>query len=212
MERLLHEISAIPGVTGSCIFDRNQGILFRKLDIDLPRDITDNIGINFIRLLQMAAMNKLDVRTAQFRFDKYWLVGIPLYQGVILLAICDLQANCSLVAATAALLVDDMLSALEKPSEKLSESFTHGGAEPQQEDAIGDEGENVQQSFMEVEEALAAAIGPVAKMVMADSIYKWKQSGPPSAARFHELMDILAEEIEDSILIAEFRNQLQHLF
>lgn len=207
MQKLLNEISEIPGVTGSCIFDKNRGILYRKFDADLPSDITDNIGINFIRLLQMAAMNNLDIKSAQFRFNRYWLIGIPLQKGTVLLAICDLQANCSLVAATAAMLMADMLNEQDQPFDRPQESVSM-----RQQEELPNDNEDIQLYFTEIESALAAAIGPVARMVMSDYVYKWIQHSPPSVSRLPELLNILAEEIEDPSLIAEFKSQLKHLF
>ncbi|MDW7773700.1 MAG: hypothetical protein SCH71_12505 [Desulfobulbaceae bacterium] len=118
MQQLLNEIAVIPGVVGSCIFDRIRGVVCRKFDGSLEQEFSDKIGINFIRLLQMAAMNKLEIRSAQFRFDRYWLVGVPLRKGVILLTICDLQANCSLVASTAAMLAEDLRDEIAQPSQE----------------------------------------------------------------------------------------------
>jgi hypothetical protein len=200
MQKLLDEISVIPGVAGSCIFDRDRGVVCRKMGDNLSSDITNHIGMNFIRLLQMAALNKLDVKSAQFRFDKYWLVGIPLQKGVILLTICDLQANCSLVASTAAMLVEDMRDEITKPSKKQLHDLSE----------FGDE--DIQKYLAEIENAFAAAIGPVAKMIISDYVYKWIQNGPPSVSRLPELLNSVAQEIEDSTLIEEFRSRLQHLF
>jgi hypothetical protein len=212
MEKLLNEISEIPGVIGSCIFDKNQGMLCRKFDVNLPRDLTDNIGMNFIRLLQMAAMNKLDIKSAQFRFDRYWLIGIPLQKGIILLAICDLHANCSLVAATAVMLMADMLNELDEPFDRPQEGASQESVSVRKQKGLPNDNEDIQLYFAEIENALAAAIGPVARMVMSDYVYKWIQDAPPSVSRLPELLNILAEEIEDPTLIAEFKSQLKHLF
>ena len=114
MRKLLDEISVIPGVSGSCIFDKTDGTLCADFANDLPKDITRNVGIHFVRLMQMGTMNKLNIKSAHFRFDRYLVVGMPLHTGTILLTICEAQANSSLVATTAAMLIDDMRDELEK--------------------------------------------------------------------------------------------------
>lgn len=205
MLKLLNEISVIPGVSGSCIFDKNRGVICKKLQEKLPQDLTDNVGINFIRLLQMAGMNNLAIKSAHFRFDRYWLIGTPLDQGIILLTVCDLQANCSLIASTAAMLADDL-------RRRLDQSVDGQGVSRQLEDFAEDADKDVRQHYTEIENALTTAIGPVAKMVMSECVYKWKHGGPESVSRLSELLQILVEEIEDPDLVADFKSRLQHLF
>ena len=205
MRKLLNEISVIPGVSGSCIFDKNDGALCADLDKDLPRDLTENVGIHFVRLMQMGSMNKLNIKSAHFRFDKYTVVGMPLHTGAILLTICDAEANCSLVATTAAMLANDMRNELEKPLVSASAEA------PPAAEVDGGVNREVQSHFEEIESALAAAIGPVAGMVMSDYVNKWKESGPSDASRLPELVNMLADEIGDAGLAEEFRGQVRHL-
>lgn len=206
MHKLLNEISVIPGVAGSCIFGKDRGVICKKLTGKLPQDTTDNVGINFIRLLQMAGMNDLEIKSAHFRFDRYWLIGTPLDKEVILLIICDLQANSSLISSTAAMLAEDLRKRLQQPAAGEQEGRV------QSEDFAEDAGSDLHKNYTEIEETLTAAIGPVAKMVMSECMYKWKQEGAESARRLPELLHILIEEIEDPNLVAEFKSRLQHLF
>ena len=106
---------------------------------------------------------------------------------------------------TAAMLADDLRSGLEKP-----------GAEKNQESRppveIADDADgNFNRCYQEIEQALTAAIGPVAKMVMSDCVGKWREKGSASTRRLPELMDILAQEIDDPSLVADFRIKLQHM-
>jgi hypothetical protein len=212
MRKLLQEISVIPGVTGSCIFDKTAGAICSEFKGDLPADLTENVGIHFVRLIQMGSMNKLNIKSAHFRFDRHTVVGLPLDTGAILLAICDSDANCSLVATTAAMLAEDM-----------RDELTHSSSEPdrQSEDKVsGDRSDPVVEKEVdsslkpqleEIENALAAAIGPVAGMVMTDYINKWNQSGSADASHLGELVTMLIEEIGDDGLAKEFKASIKHL-
>jgi len=212
MRKLLDEISVIPGVSGSCIFDKTDGTLCSDFDTDLPRDLTRNVGIHFVRLMQMGTMNKLNIKSAHFRFDRYSVVGMPLHTGAILLTICDSQANCSLVATTAAMLVEDMRDELEKPA-------ASGQAGAPQEAVRDSEGTGPaggvdkvgQRHFEEIENALTATIGPVAGMIMSDCINRWKQSGPPSLSRLLELTIMHVGEVSGAGLAKEFKDRVKHL-
>ncbi len=210
MRKLLKEISVIPGVAGSCIFDKNEGAVCTELEADMPRDLTENVGIHFVRLVQMGAMNKLTIKSAHFRFDRYAVVGLPLEKGAILLAICDSGANCSLVATTAAMLVEDMrdeLSGASHPARQTQTGVasTAGGDEDSQEIS------GVEEQLKVIEGALVGAIGPVAGMILTDYVNKWRQSGPVTAGRLPALITMLIDEIGDEKLAAEFKGKLRHL-
>jgi len=212
MRRLLQEISIIPGVSGTCIFDKTAGALCSDFKTDLPVDLTESVGIHFVRLVQMGAMNKLNIKSAHFRFDRYSVVGLPLDTGAILLAICESDANCSLVATTAAMLAEDMRDGL---------SPTAAGYGGQQADKVlADQPEAagkqetpaaLKPKLEEIEGALTAAIGPVAPMVMADYMYKWSRGGPVDHSRLGELINMLVEEIGDAGLVREFKSNIKHL-
>lgn len=210
MRKLLKEISVIPGVTGSCIFDKNEGAICTELEADLPKNLTEEVGIHFVRLVQMGGMNKLHIKSAHFRFDRYAVVGLPLEKGAILLAICDAQANCSLVATTAAMLVEDMRDELAKPLLEPEDSG-HGQVRPAVIGTANEIDAELRPHLKEIEEALATAIGPVAAMVMADYLNRWRERGPAEPARLTELISMLGGEIDDALLSQEFKTHLKHL-
>ena len=202
MRKLLQEISVIPGVTGSCIFDKKEGPLCKDLHPDLSEDLLQTVGIHLVRLIQMGKMSGLSVKSVHFRFDKYTVVGMPLEKGSVLLTICEANANCSLVATTAAMLVADMREELERGVQ------TPDTVESVEEldEVVFDEAVDaeLQPLYDKIEQALAGAIGPVAGMIIQDYIQKWKASGPEVPARLSELATMLTKEIGDPALEKEF--------
>ena len=114
MRKLLQEISVIPGVTGSCIFDKKEGPLCSDLHPSLSKDRLQVVGIHLVRLMQMGTMAGLSITSSHFRFDKYTVIGIPLDIDAVLLTVCDAQANCSLVATSAVMLAADMREELDR--------------------------------------------------------------------------------------------------
>lgn len=204
MRKLLHEISVIPGVSGSCIFDKTAGAICSEFRGDLPTDLTENVGIHFIRLMQMGEMNNLNIKSAHFRFDRYIVVGLPMETGAVLLAICDADANSSLVATTAAMLADDMRDELTNFDHETAGEQTGAGPVPSSSSAGGRK-DALQPQLDKIEEALASAIGPVAGVVMADYVNKWRQQGKADLSRLPELVAMLVEEIGDPALGREFQ-------
>jgi hypothetical protein len=203
MRKLLQEISVIPGVTGSCIFDKKEGPLCKLLQQELGEEDLETVGIHLVRLVQMGAVAGLDIHTSHFRFDRYTLIGIPLDQETILVTICDAQANCSLVSTTASMLARDMRSDLE-----------HG--EPAESGAESDQTAEEDETFLhllydEIEQALAAAMGPVAALVMGDCLDRWRQAGPAIPGRVSELISMLEGEIGNPDLARAFTERVEKL-
>jgi hypothetical protein len=210
MRKLLQEISVIPGVTGSCIFDKKEGPLCKDLHPDLSEDLLQTVGIHLVRLIQMGKMSGLDVRSTHFKFDKYTVVGMPLDTGAVLLTICEAHANCSLVATTAAMLAADMRDELQRGIEQENK----GGADDTIEAAPVEESgpsAELQPLLDKVEDALAGAIGPVAGVVMQDYLSKWRAAGPEVPARLTELAAMLAEEIGDPAMVQEFTARIEEI-
>jgi len=208
MRKLLKEISVIPGVTGSCIFDKKDGPLCKDLHPNLSEDLLQTVGIHLVRLIQMGKMSNLDVQSVHFRFDKYTVVGMPLSTGAVLMTICEAHANCSLVATTAAMLAADMREELARGVVDKVDNVDV--------DVIDVTLDNVDDGALQVmydkiEEALAGAIGPVAGVVMQDYLNKWQNDGPEIPARLSELVSKLADEIGDASLAEEFTAKIQDI-
>ncbi len=209
MRKLLKEISVIPGVAGSCIFDKKEGPLCKELHPKLSEDLLQTIGIHFLRLIQMGSMADLDIQSSHFRFDKYTVIGIPVESNAVLLTICESQANCSLVATTAAMLVADMREELDRGVTAVAEPEKQSAAEKQAEVDTEGEDEEMLALYQEIETALAGAIGPVAGVVMQDYLEKWKNDGPVIRFRLNELTGMLEKEIGDSELVKDFSKKIQ---
>lgn len=212
MQKLLQEISVIPGVTGSCIFDKSEGALHKDFNPELSDEHIETIGVHLIRLMQMGKMIDLQAKAVHFRYDICTVVGLPLDSGSVVITICDSQANCSLVATTAAMLVSDMQSTPEKKGEDLSEeAIVEEEADPEEHIAEQPDEDGIEELIAKVEKALTAAIGPVAGIVMHDYVAKWRSAGPAASSRLMELADMLEEEIGDSALAREFSSKIEQL-
>ncbi len=208
LKKLLDEISVIPGVSGSCIFDRNDGPLCTNSDANIATDVLIKVGSFLVRMLKMGKMNGLEITGSNYRFDNCTVVSTPLGPDSILLTICENQANCSLVATTAAMLAADMQEQLQRgaspPSIQEGESDFNGLE-------IEDEkprNEHLQKCFTQIEEAFAEAIGPVAGMILQDYIVKWQELGPASKDRLDELVEMLLDEISEDVLVQEFKQKI----
>lgn len=202
MRKLLQEISVIPGVTGSCIFDKNEGPLCKLLQQDFGEEDLDIVGTHLLRLFQMGVMAGLNIHSSHFRFDRYTLIGIPLDDEIILVIICDAQANCSLVSTTAIMLARDTRSDMNQ--DQLESSDETKAAEEEDETFL-------HLLYEEIEETLTAVMGPVAILVMNDCLERWREAGPAVASRVPDLIEMLEQEISNPDLSKTFRKRVDKL-
>lgn len=212
MKKLIDEIAVIPGVTGSCVFDKIEGPLCVDSDAGIATDVLKKVGSYLIRMMKMGGMNGLDITTSHFRLDSCSVVGMPLDSGSVLLTVCDTNANCSLIATTAEMLAADMREELDK--EVNDERNAGGEGILEALEAIDNNmiDIDVQVHLNEMEEALADVIGPVAGIVIKNYIDKWQEEGPAVASRLRELAEMLATEISDASLVRQFRARVQEMF
>lgn len=212
MKKIIDEIAVIPGVTGSCIFDKKEGPLCTDSGANLTTDLLETVGTYLIRMLKMGKMTGFNIDSAHFCFDNCTVVELPLESDTILLTICDNHANASLVATTAGMLADEMREELEReivsdnqPGDVLSHKSVAEKVEKKSDD------ENIQTYLDQIENALAMTIGPVAGLVIHDHINKWRQGGPAITIRLFELAEMLTEEIDDAALVEEFKSRVKEI-
>ncbi|MCI5126993.1 MAG: hypothetical protein D3920_07910 [Candidatus Electrothrix sp. AW2] len=67
----------------------------------------------------------------------------------------------------------------------------------------------IQKIFDEIEQALAGAVGPAARMILDEYIKQWQQDGPIVATRIIELTTALVEEIGDPETAQEFISRIE---
>ena len=207
IKKLLDEISVIPGVTGSCVFDRSEGPLCTDSEANIATDVLLKVGTFLLRMLKMGSFNGLEITGSHYRFDNCTVVSTPLTPEAVLLTICNTQANCSLVSTTAEMLAADMKEQLDK--EPVQVSIVDDVVIP--DEAIEDSDQTIdpqiQTIINQIEEALAEAIGPVAGMIIQDYTVQWMEQGPPVSERLDELVKMLVKEISDPVLIKEFKDR-----
>ncbi len=211
MDALLKDISVIPGVLGSCVFDRSDGLLCREQHPVLSEELTRTVGNHLIRLFQMAAICDMDIQSTSFDYEKYVVVALPLREFTVLFTVCSSQANCSLVTSTAQMLLDDMRKELERRTgiaialeDDIEDLAAFDLLSEQAETEQDDDLLLIRPYLRQIEQTLASVIGPVAAIVMEEYITKWRQAGPANRERLMLLATMASSEIDDPVLEKEF--------
>jgi hypothetical protein len=209
MQNLLNEVSSLFGVIGTCIFDKKEGVLCGEAREKLADGLRETVGAHLVRLFQLGTMSGLDIKTAQFFFDRYAVIGLPFQASSVLIILCDPQTDYPTVTDAALRLATKMggepLAPAAVPLEEVqfeeAEEISDKGLYPAQ----------LQAMLCRIEQALAGAIGPVAGMVMQDYIDRWQQNGPAVPARIAELTDLLVEEIGDPEAAQDFVAKIEKI-
>lgn len=203
MQKLLKDISVIPGVAAASVFNCKDGTLYREMSEDLAVEILDDVGAHLVHLLRMSAATRFKIQTMHFLFDRYVIIGLPFQSGSVLLVICA-PDNFSLVAATAVMLAGDLCDNAASGTDSLDHMHkkrAHASARVPDKIIYSPE---LREIFARIEQALAGAVGPVAGMMLRDYIERWGRDGPVVAGRIVELTTALVEEIGDPETAQEF--------
>jgi hypothetical protein len=212
---MLNEVSDLPGVIGICIFDRKDGVFCGGIQDRLTDDLLEKVGAHLARLFQIGSMSGLGIKTVQFLFDRYAVIGLPLQTSSALMAICGPLADSAAVAAAAVRVAEKLraekpLLETEEPEIIAIDEEQIESAAPEPEDS-GLYPAQLQAMLCRIEQALAGAVGPVAGMVMQDYIDRWRQSGPTVPARLVELTSMLMEEIGDPEAAQDFVAKIEKI-
>lgn len=208
--KLLDEISIIPGVTGSCIFDNQEGPLYTDSECTIATSVLQKAGSSLTRMFKMGKMLGLPIAGTRFRFDSCTVVSTPLGQDALLLTICDTTANYSLVAKTAAMLATDLEKHLKRSvSDLVTPETEELDLQVLEREEDPPANQDLQQYYVIMEEALAEAIGPISGMIVQETIGKWQEKGPANTSRLQELAEMLTEEIDDYELVKAFKTRIE---
>ena len=211
MNEVLQEIKLLPGVIGSSIYISGK----KETWSDLPKVFkakTADIGRSLERLFKLRQGR--DISFIEVRFDESVMLMRPVDKESSLITICEGGVNFPLVNMTSSMLLGELRKGVEairrgEAAAKKAESAPRPAAKPAAKASVNEIMQGPLAPTMEkLSNALALAIGPISDMVLKDTVKSWLDAGPPDESRVPELIDMLCQEIDDSELEKEFREQV----
>lgn len=100
MANLVEILASIPGVASTCIYDARAVNKQGSSSGPLTAEAAERVGRSLLKLTQMGQPHAMDIQSCFFRLDRYTVIGMPLEEHKLLLAVCEPQANSLLIAST----------------------------------------------------------------------------------------------------------------
>ncbi|MBN1295548.1 hypothetical protein JXA80_02130 [bacterium] len=217
MDALINELKLIPGVLGSFVYHNAKGILGSNLPSLFRNEALKQVGSLLGRIFKLSETTGVEVSNFEIRYEESLLLIKPIEKDSILVVVCEPGVSLPLVNMSTSMLIPELKAAVLSAPVASAEAPA-----PARTDATATVPSTVDPNKLmnegplagvlkEMKIALAHAIGPIANLVIAESIETWCQSGTPSKDRLKDLVKILAGEIGDRALEAKFNNEIKHL-
>ena len=210
MKAILQELTILPGVAGTCILHRQGELSCAQLPAQLTPDKLKDVSRQLFRLFQMGTNSDLDLKSIALRFEQFIFMATILDTDTLLITVCKPDGNCSLVAATASMLREDLRQELSK-NDGIEEMQIIDIEEAEQKAKAHDKSNDSQELtalFEEIRKTFAFFVGPAAGIIMEEQQKHWRDVGPAHQNRITELIALLAMEIPDSALAKEFQDKV----
>ena len=205
MKTVLHELSMLPGVIGSCINVDNT-IPAASLPASFSRSMAKDAANSIRRMIQMAKVKGLAPASMSIRYDKFTVLAVPVTDISLLLVLCSQDDNISLVATTASMLVPEIEKKIKQPQPE--EIVIPAPLTPKEPEYINAE---TSKALKQVKTALFETVGPIADVIYEDCFLRWTENKPADIGRIFELLACIAKDLDNDGFFAEFKDKIASL-
>ena len=210
MNTILKEILSLPGVAGSCVMDKDQGIQCSDLPNLFTKAMAREVEGNVRRMVQMAEMKGVEPQTISISFGTYIILALSISKTSLLLILCKPGCNTSLVTTTAYMLAPELVKIQNKTTITIEYSPTDETPEAA-EPPSGQVSLETTQALEHIKQSLFETVGPVAEMVFDDCVGQWTETYQADISRIVELVDYISTEINSQELVNEFKEKISSI-
>ncbi len=204
MKQILEELGTLGGVYHGCIV--KEGNVVATTFPSLLNDNLTSIGKITDRIFKGAGSVKHSYNEIYFEMDENYLLGYPVNGGIVVLLLTGKDVNFALIHMT-------VKSAGPQISRELASQLPDDVQEhpvvPRRTNQKIDQ--SLKPFLNEILEALTLQIGPVARITMGEALKSWRVTFEPTRKNLPQLINILAEDIDDEVSRQEFRDELNVL-
>ena len=215
MDDLLLEIKMLPGVRGVFVSIDKPDIIFSDVQAGYSNEILKQMDASLQRIFKMNATCRFSVNSVEIQFPDVLILVKHVCAGALLVICCDPDANFSLINMTSNMLVSEFALGIDRvradPQAALAAQAVKKAGGGAVDFAQAQKQEPLKSAIPVFQDALARAIGPIAAMIVKETIEKWLQAGASKKERFPALADAFCQEIGDAALEKDFRNDIKQL-
>ena len=114
MKDVLDEITMLPGVIGSTLFNKKYGQLCPGLPSSFTKDTVENVFNRVSRLFDMSDIVEMECQTLTLWYDAFIIMATFVEKETLLLTVCKLWTNLSLVTTTISVMTKEIKKELGK--------------------------------------------------------------------------------------------------
>lgn len=220
MNQVLNEFKTVQGVTGAYVFNVKGLVMANNLPALFKEAKLLNMGKMLSKIFSAGRLTFPDITEVFLSYEESIVVVREIVEKVYLIVLCEPSLNVNLVTLTMNLAMDDLREniasapaapvrqpeappAVEKPSPVERTSGQKKGAAKEMLKA----GPLV--PFLQAMlTALAKVMGPMARIILEESLEVWQAVCQPSYDTLPKLVDILTLEIKDPEKVSSFREMV----
>ncbi len=209
MMNLIDELKVIPGVTGACIFNSQEGLKVTNLPAIFKPDRLNIVGRHLAKLYSAGRMSFDDLTDITLHYDESVIIARELEKNTLVFAICDPSFNHNLLTMSFNLLQEEF-----KNGSFSSGPASDGAAQPSEAKAPSsgsDTSGHLKNLLEEMKASLAKVLGPMAEFVFDEVAEEWMEQGPADFSRIEDLIEKINQEIGDQGKVDDYRLQISPL-
>jgi hypothetical protein len=212
MNTIPKELSAIPGVIGVYVFHTNDGISASEVPPIFSENELTDIARMLVKIYDTGTANMTDLSEITIVYEETIFIIRSSANNVFLIVMFEPSMSLDLLTMSLNMALND-LKKLEKQEQHIIDT-----AEPEEEteeitsrdqlsaeELLNRSTGPLSKALNGMRSALVKIIGPIGKIVFADSVYSWLNENEPSYSSLSALIDIIALEIKDQARIDAFR-------
>ncbi|HIJ79870.1 MAG: hypothetical protein OEY01_14605 [Desulfobulbaceae bacterium] len=212
MDELLQEIKMLPGVKGVFVYIGHPDIIFSDVPEGYDHAILKQIEVSVERIFKMNTPCHLSVNSVEMLFDDTMLMIKHVGKDSGIVALCEPNANFALINMTSNMLISELaqatLKAQANPEEAMKAPSAKKAGKPAKDFSLASQQEPLKSAIPVWQNAMAKAIGPIAEMIVRETVEKWFEAGDCTKQRFEELVNMFCKEIGNANLEKEFRQDV----
>lgn len=224
MDALLNELKMVPGILGSFVYASNYGITGSNLPAMFRDEALRQIGGVLTRIFKMSDSSGLTVNGYEIKYEEALMLIKRVDADCSFIIICEPTANYPFINMTASMMVPEVKTAIEQIRKMPQDQVTRGipvtapiaapVKEPPRE--VIDPTKVIKEGALapvldRMKVCLARSIGPIANLVLQETVSDWLAKGPPAKTRLRELANLMAAQIGDKSQEKKFFEEISKI-